>query len=242
MTPTMRWPRPSCWIASAHGGQGLGVERGEALVDEQAVEPDGARGALDLLAQLERERGQEGLAARQRVGAPPLTRVVVIEHRLRDLVTEVDGATEAAELARHRLEALDRTAQLHRELREARARLAELDSRRAAIEADEQRTLRSERAVPLVAISGCDTIIEPGCSIAARWRATCVSQPDSPRSASAASSRPTTRSDAFATTRRSTSLAVCWAPSSDTPSDRPRSATSSNRSASGDQPVLGAYC
>ena len=51
----------------ADGREGLGIEGAKALVDEQAVEPDGAGGALDLLAELERERerGQEGLAAGQ---------------------------------------------------------------------------------------------------------------------------------------------------------------------------------
>ena len=79
-----------------------------------------------------------------------------------------------------------------------------------------------------------------GAALRARGRR-CVRKPYSFRSASAASSRPTTLSAAFATIRRSTSLAVCCAPNSETPSERPRSAISRSRPWSGLHPSRGAY-
>ena len=68
-----------------------------------------------------------------------------------------------------------------------------------------------------------------------------VRKPYSPRSASAASRRPTTRNEALATTRRSISLAVCWAPMRMTPRLRPRSAMSRTTSLIGLRPSRGAY-
>jgi exonuclease SbcC len=79
-------------------------------------------------------------------------RLESIERRLGETVTEIHDAAEAAERARGRLEALDRTARLRRELVDARARLSELEILRALIETDEQRARRSERARPLLAI------------------------------------------------------------------------------------------
>lgn len=79
-------------------------------------------------------------------------RLATVEQRLGELASEIQGAAEVAERARERLEMLDRTARLRRELIEARARLSELEILRALIETDEQRALRSERARPLVAI------------------------------------------------------------------------------------------
>ena len=64
-----------------HFSQRVLVERPEALVDEQRVEPDAARGSLDLVgeAQRQRERGHEALPARERVGVSHGV-VVVIDH------------------------------------------------------------------------------------------------------------------------------------------------------------------
>ena len=64
-------------------------------------------------------------------------------------------------------------------------------------------------------------------------------KPYSPRAASAGSSRPTTRIAELATMRRSTSLAVCWAPTRMMPSERPRSAMSSRISLIGLEPSRG---
>ncbi|HEX7837059.1 MAG TPA: SMC family ATPase, partial [Kofleriaceae bacterium] len=58
-------------------------------------------------------------------------RLAAIERRLGELVTEIHDAAEAAESARERLAALDRTARLRGELIEARARLSELEILRA---------------------------------------------------------------------------------------------------------------
>ena len=81
----------------------------------------------------------------------------------------------------------------------------------------------------------------PGLMMVARWRCTGDRNPYSPREASAGSSRPTTRMAELATMRRSTSLAVCWAPIRMMPRDRPRSATSSRISLMGLDPSRGAY-
>ena len=83
--------------------------------------------------------------------------------------------------------------------------------------------------------------MEPGFSSRARARAAGVRKRYSPRSASAPSRRPTMRSAQFATTRGSTSLAVCCAPTRITPSERPRSAMSSSTSLIGLRPSRGAY-
>src|SRR5581483_6190819 len=77
-------------------------------------------------------------------------------------------------------------------------------------------------------ISGWETNIVPGLAIVARSRWTDGRKPYSGRPASAASSRPTTRIEALAIRRRSTSLAVCWA-------------TSRRISLIGDCPSRGAY-
>src|SRR5581483_10078540 len=90
-------------------------------------------------------------------------------------------------------------------------------------------------------ISGWCRNIVPGLRIEARAFAASVRKPYSPRDASAASSRPATRNDAFAVTRRSTSLAVCCAPIRITPRLRPRSAISRITSLIGLQPSRGAY-
>src|SRR5205814_5466619 len=69
--------------------------------------------------------------------------------------------------------------------------------------------------------SGWLTNMVPGLAISARARWAGGRKPYSGRPASAGSSRPTTRIAELATMRRSTSLAVCCAPISTTPSDRP---------------------
>ena len=79
-------------------------------------------------------------------------------------------------------------------------------------------------------MSGWVTNIVPGLASSARWRWAGGRKPYSGRDASAGSSRPTTRIAELATMRRSTSLAVCCAPISTTPSERPRSAMSSSTS------------
>ena len=89
--------------------------------------------------------------------------------------------------------------------------------------------------------SGCERIIVPGFRIVARCRWTVGRKPYSSRPASAASRRPTTRKDELATMRRSTSLAVCWAPIRMMPSDRPRSDMSTRISLMGLEPSRGAY-
>ena len=81
----------------------------------------------------------------------------------------------------------------------------------------------------------------PGLASVARCRWAGGRYPYSGRSASAASSRPATRIAQLATMRRSTSLAVCWAPIRITPSDRPRSAMSSRSCLIGLSPSRGAY-
>src|SRR5262249_26075435 len=92
-----------------------------------------------------------------------------------------------------------------------------------------------------VGISGCWTIIVPGFRTPARPRPAALRKPYSGRSASAMSSRPTTRSAALATIRGSTSLAVCCAPTSTMPRLRPRSEMSSRTSLIGPDPSRGAY-
>ena len=90
-------------------------------------------------------------------------------------------------------------------------------------------------------ISGCITNIVPGLAIVARFWCVGGRKPYSGRFASAGSRRPTTRIDEFEMMRRSTSLAVCCAPISTMPSERPRSATSSRISLIGESPSRGAY-
>ena len=82
-------------------------------------------------------------------------------------------------------------------------------------------------------IAGWETTIVPGFSSRARARVDGSIQPYSARSASAASSRPLTRIAAFSSTSDATRLAVCWAPTSSTPSERPRWAMSISMSFSG---------
>jgi exonuclease SbcC len=79
-------------------------------------------------------------------------RLAEIERRLGELAAEVRAAGDAAELARLRLDAVERAARLHGELQRARVRRDELEVERALIETDEQRVQRSERARPLLAI------------------------------------------------------------------------------------------
>ena len=88
---------------------------------------------------------------------------------------------------------------------------------------------------------GWETYMEPGLRMVLRCRWAPGSQPYCSRPASAESSRPTTRTALLATTRRSTSLAVCWAPISTMPRLRPRSATSRRISLIGLDPSRGAY-
>src|SRR5205823_828941 len=66
---------------AGHRLERLGVQRAEALVDEQAVERHRGGGALHLLAELERERqrGEERLATGERVCASLLAGVVVVD-------------------------------------------------------------------------------------------------------------------------------------------------------------------
>ena len=90
-------------------------------------------------------------------------------------------------------------------------------------------------------MSGWLTNIVPGRASSARWRMAGGRKPYSGRAASAGSSRPTTRIAELVTIRRSTSLAVCWAPIRITPSERPRSAMSSSTSLIGEVPSRGAY-
>ncbi len=81
----------------------------------------------------------------------------------------------------------------------------------------------------------------PGLARVARCRCEGGRKPYSGRPASAGSSRPTTLIEEFDTIRRSTSLAVCWAPIRMMPRERPRSAMSSSRSLIGELPSRGAY-
>ena len=81
----------------------------------------------------------------------------------------------------------------------------------------------------------------PGLASVARARCDGGRKPYSGRPASAGSSRPTTLIEEFDTIRRSTSLAVCWAPIRMMPSERPRSAMSSSTSLIGLEPSRGAY-
>src|SRR5512132_1438152 len=87
---------------------------------------------------------------------------------------------------------------------------------------------------------GCWRIIDPGLRMEARDRVTAGRNPYSLRAASAVSSLPTTRNALLAMIRRSTSLAVCSAPTRIIPSERPRSATSSRTSLMGLHPSRGA--
>jgi hypothetical protein len=77
-------------------------------------------------------------------------RLAKIERRLGELTAEVQVAGDAAELARRRLDAVERTIQLRRELQRARTRRDEVEAVRPQIDTDEQRFERSERARSLV--------------------------------------------------------------------------------------------
>ena len=90
-------------------------------------------------------------------------------------------------------------------------------------------------------MSGWLTNMVPGLASRARCRWAGGRKPYSGRDASAGSSRPTTRIAELVTIRRSTSLAVCCAPTRITPSERPRSAMSSSTSLIGEEPSRGAY-
>ena len=90
-------------------------------------------------------------------------------------------------------------------------------------------------------ISGWETNIVPGLASVARMRWLAGRNPYSGRPASAGSSRPTTLMLELDTIRRSTSLAVCWAPMRMIPRLRPRSAMSSSTSLIGLLPSRGAY-
>ena len=90
-------------------------------------------------------------------------------------------------------------------------------------------------------ISGWETNMAPGLASVARCRWEGGRNPYSGRPASAGSSRPTILIEELDTIRRSTSLAVCWAPIKMMPSERPRSAMSSSRSLIGEFPSRGAY-
>ena len=88
-------------------------------------------------------------------------------------------------------------------------------------------------------ISGWLTNMVPGLASVARVRWLGGRKPYSGRPASAASRRPTTLMLEFDTIRRSTSLAVCWAPIRMIPRLRPRSAMSSRTSLIGLLPSRG---
>ena len=87
--------------------------------------------------------------------------------------------------------------------------------------------------------SGWSSTIVPGRKRVARSRSSGVRNRYS--AASVASSRPATFSAGWRTTGSATRPAACWQPMSSTPSERPRSAMSTNSSLSGPWPSRGAY-
>ena len=90
--PTIRPSPPSVSSVAADGVETVGIERAEALVEEDRVELGGPAGGehRDLVGERERQRGRslEGLATRQGLDRPALVGVAVVDDL--ELVAVVD--------------------------------------------------------------------------------------------------------------------------------------------------------
>jgi len=79
------------------------IQRSKAFVDEQTIQIHRSRRALDLLTKLQRQcqGGKKRLTTAQRVSAPPLAGILLVEHLKRVLVV-VQRVTPAEALKPHR--------------------------------------------------------------------------------------------------------------------------------------------